>query len=219
MAGIGLAPQMNTLWRLIYAVLLACACASAQSIAVPYRGLDYSMVSREGITVMVAPLNLTILNYSTAHVWVTNGSQRAIHLEPQYLAAKTRGSRQPAPGETAAASDSAVVTQVMEHAKFNDVLALVRAYERNLYGFNNNDAINYYQARKQLAAAEGGGKRLRAAAMVSAILLAKGDVPPGEFREGTVFFPTPDKKPQFLSFTARIAGLVFSLDAAGLDSR
>ncbi len=204
---------MKIALRMLLLSLIACAVASAQSIEFPYRGLDYSMVSKDGITVMVAPMNLNILNYSAAHVWITNGSKRPVHVEPQYFVAHAQGSKQPAAADFAAIPDAVVVTEVMQHARMNDVLALVRAYEQNLYGFRNDNAINYYQTRKQVAAAEGSGRHFRAAAMVSAIMLAKTDVPPGEFREGTIFFSTPDKKPQFLGFVARIAGLQFNFTA------
>jgi len=201
---------MSTAPRLFVLLLLVCAVASAQSIQFPYRGLDYSMVSKEGLTVMVAPMKLSLLNYSAAHVWVTNGSKAVIRLDPRFFVARARGLKQVEPGDFVAISDSTVVADVMQRASMNDVLVLVRAYEQNLYGFKNDSAINYYQARKQIAAAEGSGRRFRAGAMVSAIILPKTDVPPGEFREGTIFFVMPDKKPEFLGFVARIAELQFT---------
>lgn len=201
---------MNTALRVLLPLLLGCAVASAQSIQFPYRGLDYSMVSKEGITVMVAPMKLSILNYSAAHVWVTNGSKAVVHLDPRFFVARARGPRQTEPADFAAVSDSVIVADVMQRARLDDVLALVRAYEQNLYGFRNDSAINYYQARKQIAAAEGSGRHFRAGAMVSAIILPKSNVPPGEFREGTIFFVMPDKKPQFLGFVAGIAGMQFA---------
>ncbi len=183
--------------------------AMAQAIEVPYRGLEYAMLSRDGVTVMIAPLDLTLLHYSAAHVWITNGSRRALPVDPQVFTATTRGAKQPQASEQRGAPDGLVVREVMERARFGDILAVVRAYERNLYGFQNPQAINYYQERKQMAMAEGGSRKVRAAAMVSALILQKGDIPPGEFREGTVFFPTHQKKAQFLSFSARLGNLSF----------
>jgi hypothetical protein len=191
-------------------VLLACASAFAQSIGVPYRGLDYAMMSKGGVTVMIAPLDLSILHYSAAHVWVTNGSPKPIQLSPLAFLAKARTTKQPQAEEFRGVSDLQVVNAVMQHARFSDILALVRAYERNLYGFKNPEAINYYQERKQMAAAEG-TRKLRAGATVSALVLGKGDVPPGEFREGTVFFATNDKKAQFTAFSVQIGALSFLL--------
>jgi hypothetical protein len=195
-------------WIAIIIVATAVA-AGGQSIEVPYRGLDYSMLSKGGVTVMIAPLDLTILHYAAAHVWITNGSSRTILVSPQAFVARARTPKQAQPAEFPGSADNKVVNDVMEHARFNDVLALVRAYERNLYGFKNPTAINYYQARKQVAAAEGSSRRFRAGAMVSALVLPKTQVPPGEFREGTVFFPVNDKKAQFTEFSVELGGLSF----------
>ncbi len=189
------------------------AALGAQAIEVPYRGLEYSMLSKDGVTVMVAPLELSILKYSAAHVWVTNGTSRAIQVSPQAFTVTARHvsgrhQRQPKPAEYAGAAEGLVVEEVMRKARFGDVMSLVRAYERNLYGFRNPQATGYYQARKQAAAAEG-SRKLRAGAMVSILILPKSDIPAGEFREGTVFFPTGDKKSELLSFTARVAGQSF----------
>lgn len=191
----------------------------AQTIEVPYRGLDYLVTSKDGITVMVAPLDLSILNYSAAHVWITNGSKRPVQVAPQLFTTKARTARQPNAVQLAGLADGFVVGEVMERARFNDVMALVRAYERNLYGFRNPTAVSYYQQRKQIAMAEGGGKRLRAAATVSALILQKTVVPPGEFREGTVFFATGDKKAEFLEFAVRLGDLSFLIQGRGTNDR
>lgn len=183
--------------------------ARAQGIEVPYRGLDYSMLSRDGLTVMIAPMQLSILNYSAAHVWITNGTKRTVQVRPEWFTARLRNQRVPQPAEVAGANDATVVTQVMQRARFGDVMALVRAYERNLYGFKNQTALNYYQQRKQIAASEGSTRRITAAARVSALILQKTEIPPGEFREGTVFFPSGDRKSEFLGFSTRLGGESF----------
>ncbi len=200
---------MKISWWLAFFLFLLPVFGLCQAINVPYRGLDYSMISKGGLTVMVAPMSLSILNYSAAHVWVTNGSGRPVHLEPQSFVARTRSARQAQPAEFAALSDAIVVKQVMDRAKFNDIMALVRAYEQNLYGFRNPDAINYYEVRKQVAAASGGSRKLRAAATVSAIILPRSDIPPGEFREGTIFFQTGDKRSEFVELSTNLGGLSF----------
>ena len=200
---------MNRAGWILALMALAGACARAQTIEVPYRGLDYSMLSKEGVTVMIAPLDLSILNYSAAHVWITNGSSRTIPVSPQVFTARARSPKQPQPAEISGLSEALVVREVLRRARFRDIMALVRAYERNLYGFKNPQAVNYYQERKQIAAAEGGSRRMRAAATVSALVLPKTEVPPGEFREGTVFFLTGEGKSQFLEFSVRLGGLSF----------
>ena len=197
----------------LYAVLVAYAQAQtpARTIEVPYRGLNYSVLSKGGVTVMIAPLELSILGYSAAHVWITNGSPCAIQVGPQVFTAKARSPKLPQPAKVIGVPDDLVVREVMKRARFDDVLSLVRAYERNLYGFKNSQAVSYYQKRKQIAMAGGGGRRLRAGATVSTLVLARTEVPPGEFREGTVFFLTGDRETEFLEFFARVAGLSFLL--------
>lgn len=200
---------MNRIRWMLALLALAGATAHAQTIEVPYRGLEYSMLSKEGVTVMIAPLDLSILKYSAAHVWITNGSTLTVQVSPQGFSARARSPRQPQPANYVGVSEVLVVNEALKRARFGDILALVRAYERNLYGFKNPQAVNYYQQRKQIAAAEGGSRRMRAAATVSALVLPKTEVPPGEFREGTVFFPTGDGKPEFLEFSLRLGELSF----------
>ena len=190
-------------------VVYAQAQRPAQTIEVPYRGLNYSVLSKGGVTVMIARLELSILKYSAAHVWITNGSSCPIQVGPQFFSAKARSPRLPQPFKTVGLPEDLVVREVMKRARFSDVLSLVRAYERNLYGFKNAQAVSYYQKRKQIAMAGGGGRRIRAGATVSALVLERTEVPPGKFREGTVFFPTPDKQAEFLEFSARLAGFSF----------
>lgn len=190
--------------------LVAPAQAPPPSIEVPYRGLEYLMATRDGLTVMVAPLDLNILKYSAAHVWITNGTRRTIHAGPQLFTARARVGPNGSPSAFAGVPDFVVVSEVMQRARFGDVLSLVRAYERNLYGFKNPTAMNHYQQRKQIAAAEGTSRKFRAGALVSALVLQNGPIPPGEFREGTVFFPTGEKPATFVEFETRLAGQSFT---------
>src|SRR5213594_4041982 len=89
----------NRIVRLTRALaLLLLALPAGAQIGVPYRGLEYSMLSRDGITVMIAPLDLSILNYSAAHVWISNGSRRAIQVTPQAFTTIARNARHPEPG-------------------------------------------------------------------------------------------------------------------------
>ena len=203
---------MRLAWCAIGLEALLVVCAQAQTpartIEVPYRGLNYSVLSKGGVTVMVAPLELTILGYSAAHVWITNGSSCPIQVGPQAFTTKTRSPMVRQPVKVVGLPEDRVVREVMRRARFDDVLSLVRAYERNLYGFKNAQAVGYYQKRKQIAQAAGGG-RFRAAATVSALVLQRTEVPPGEFREGTIFFPTREKQAEFLEFSARLDHLSF----------
>src|SRR5580658_8271887 len=80
----------------ILLALLACAQEAAAprqqpSIEVPYRGMTYSMMSRGGITVMVAPLNRMILEYQTVQVWISNGSKAYVRVAPQQFEVRQQG--------------------------------------------------------------------------------------------------------------------------------
>ena len=86
-------------------------------------------------------------------------------------------------------------------------LSLVRAYERNLYGFKNAQAVGYYQKRKQIAQARAAGGFERPPLFPR--WCCNDEVPPGEFREGTIFFPTREKQAEFLEFSARLDHLSF----------
>src|SRR5436309_7642513 len=55
------------------------------SVEIPYKGLSYSMLSKAGVTVMVAQLNRSILEYSTVQVWISNGSRQTVRISPQFF--------------------------------------------------------------------------------------------------------------------------------------
>src|SRR6266850_552476 len=61
------------------------------SVEVPYRGLSYAMLSKQGVTVMVAQLHRTILEYSTVQVWISNGSKFPVRVSPMYFDVRMEG--------------------------------------------------------------------------------------------------------------------------------
>src|SRR5258707_3673845 len=86
------------------------------SIEVPYKGLSYSMLSRGGVTIMVAPLNRPILEYSTIQVWISNGSKQAVRISPQSF--EVRFGSQPM---TAGTSDNEVLSEIQQRATHKDL--------------------------------------------------------------------------------------------------
>src|SRR5947209_7635121 len=101
---------------LLIACLLAATASSQRpaappAIEVPYKGRTFSMASRDGVTVMIAPLERTILEYSTAQVWISNTSPRALPIAPQGFAATVEGGN-----VSAAAQDTVVLREIQRHA-------------------------------------------------------------------------------------------------------
>lgn len=192
---------------------------ASQTIEVPYRGLRYSMLSRNGVTVMIAPLERTILEYSTAQVWVSNGSKRVVRISPQSFSMRAEAPGREEPRTFPGSPEGTVLAEIMQRARSRDMLALVHAYETKLFGFADPRSYSYYQRRKQEALAGVGAGRMRAAATASAIILADKTLNPGEFVDGTVFFRTDEKKLRITSLGARIAGAEFEFPQPAGGSR
>ena len=165
------------------------------------------MLSRGGVTVMIAPLDRAILEYSTAQVWVSNGSKGVVRVNPQAFSMSVQVAGQSEPRTMAGTAEGVVLSEILKRARSHDVLELVRAYETTLFGFANERSLNYYQQRKQQALA--GAGRMRAAATASAIILPEKVLRPGEVVDGTVFFRTEGKHLRVASLSARLAGAVF----------
>ena len=182
---------------------------SPPAIEVPYKGLRYSMLSRGGVTVMIAPLDRAILEYSTAQVWVSNGSKSVVRVNPQAFSMSVETAGQSEPRTMPGTAEGTVLNEILKRARSHDVLELVRAYEATLFGFANEKSLNYYQQRKQHALASAGSGKMRAAATASAIILAEKVLRPGEVVDGTVFFRTEGKHLRVASLSARLAGAVF----------
>ncbi len=190
---------------------LAAAQKGPPAIEVPYKGLRYSMLSRGGVTVMMAPLDRNILEYSTAQVWISNGSNRPVRVSPQFFRMVFDGSSEPLKGTP----DNTVLNDVMKRAKPHDIVELVKAYETTLFGFANEKSMGYYQKRKQQALASfGGGGKLRAAATASAIILPENLLRPGEIVDGTVFFRTEGRRQRVTTLGAELAGSLFDFPQA-----
>jgi hypothetical protein len=189
--------------------LLVWFAAQNPAIEVPYKGLRYHMLSRGGITVMIAPLERTILEYATAQVWISNGSKVPVKIAPQAFAMRLQG----APAGTPGAPDGFILQEIQKRVRGRDMQELVRAYETALFGFGNQQSLGYYQQRKQAALSQFGGK-LRAVATASAIILPERVLKPGEALDGTVFFRNDQKQSRIAAFSARIAGQVYEFPLA-----
>jgi hypothetical protein len=175
------------------------------SIEVPYKGLTYSMMSRGGVTVMVAPLNRTILDYQTVQVWISNGSKSYVRIGPQNFEVRQQGLP-----ILAGTSDDTVIAEIPQRARPKDLQELVEVYEATLFGFANERSVGYYQQRKQAARGSmSAGGKMRATATASAIILPSRQLKPGETIDGAVFFRVDPHGGRIVFIGAHIAGGVF----------
>ncbi len=192
----------------------AAPAARGQAIEVPYRGLRYSVLSKGGVTVMIAPLDRTILEYSTAQVWVSNGSDHPVRVSPESFSMRLDAPGSNEPRVIRGTPEGTVVTEVLRRARAKDMLQLVRAYETVLFGMVDEHTYSYYQKRKEAALATAWTGKMRAAATASAIVLAEKTLRPGEFVDGTIFFRAEDRTARLHSLSANIAGDIFEFPQA-----
>jgi len=165
------------------AVLWLSAAAAAQVIQFESNGLKYQTLTRSGVTVMFAPLNSQVRDFSIIQVSVSNGSAGPYVIKPEDFAFVQAG------GETRAWPARAVVGRLIERGSRGDVIKLVSTYEAALYGAANRmRSTNGYEARRQAALAEVSSTKLKAAAAASAIALVQTKLAPGESTDGAVFF-------------------------------
>ena len=176
------------------------------SIEMPYKGLAYSMLAKAGVTVMVAQLNRSILEYATVQVWISNGSKRALHVAPQFFELR----QEPDAPMINGTNEDRVMNDIQEHAKAKDLGELVNAYETTLFGFGNQKSVGFYEQRKHAVLSNmGGGGKLRALATASAIILPDRVLKPGETIDGTVFFHIDAHNGRIAYIGAHLAGATF----------
>jgi len=160
----------------------------AQAIEFESNGLKYQTLTREGLTIMFAPLPAQVREYAVLQIAVSNGSPSARTVKPEdFRFVRTDGTVVPA---TAARY---VVQQFLDKGGRNDVIKLVGTYELGLYGLSRFQSTNGYEQRRQAALAEVSSSKLKAAAAASAIVLVPTRLMPGESTDGAVFFMAPGK--------------------------
>src|SRR5258708_2941547 len=105
-------------------MLAAATLALAQdqpSVEVPMKGLSYSMLSKNGVTVMAAQLHYNVLGYQTVQVWISNGSKSYERISPQFFDIRVEGGA----GFINGSSDSTVIDDIQQHVKPKDLSELV----------------------------------------------------------------------------------------------
>lgn len=183
--------NMGCFWRLLSvcaAGVLPATLGLAQVIEFESGGLKYQALTKEGLTVMVAPLQSAVRDYTVLQVAISNGSRSTLIVRPEDFHFR------PADGvEIAALPPRTVVHSLMERASKSDVVKLVDVYETGLYGNIQHRSTNGYDYRRRNALTDFTSTRLKAAATASSVVLVQTKLAPGQSTDGAVFYPLGGK--------------------------
>lgn len=190
--------------QVLFPLVLMAIPAASQVLEFESNGLKYQALTRNGLTIMLAPIPSVVRDYSVLQVAVSNGGSSPQTIKPEdFLFLKEDGSELPAvPART-------VVNSLIDRASRGDVARLVTAYEAGLYGNSHYKATNGYEQRRQSALAEFTSTRLRAAAAASAIAFVETKLAPGQSTDGAVFYATAGRPLGNGTVRVRAAGAVF----------
>lgn len=179
----------------------------AQVIEFESGGLKFKTLTRNGVTVMFAPLPAHIREYAVLQVAVSNGSKIPWVVKPEDFVYQ-RGDGQ----IFKAMAAKSVVAELIEHGGRNDVIKLITAYEASVFGNARMKSTNGYEARRQAAHAELGSAKLKAAAAASAIAMVSMRLKPGDSTDGAIFYALPGKSIAAGKLRVTTAGEVFEFD-------
>ena len=198
------------LGRLLLAGLLACL-ASAQVIEFESGGLRYQTLTKNGVTIMFAPLSGQIREFGMVQVAIANGSSQPCTVRPEDFFFQFDGEQ-----VTQAAAALDVINRFVHDASGDDVVKLVTMYEMGLYGLGRVRSTNGYERRRQAALAVVSSRRLKAAAAASAIALVETELSPGQSTDGAVFFPVTGRQSGPMTLKVSAAGSVFEFEPTRL---
>ena len=200
--------RLGRLGRLAMTLVWLSFAARAQVIEFHSGGLRYLTLTKSGVTVMYAEMPLQVRGYAVLQVAVINGSQVARLVQPVWFSFELPDGRVvPATGE------QQVVSELQQHGGRNDVIKLVTAYEKAIYGAERIRSNNGYEQRRQAALAMGGPSGLKAAAAASAIALVRTRLRPKDSTDGAVFFANDGKHLGAGILRARVDGELFEFRA------
>jgi hypothetical protein len=152
-------------------------------------GLTYEALTKNGITVMYAPLPPHIKDFNIIQITVTNGSQLTWTVRPSdFVFVRQDGT------VLQAVSADEVVYSLLQKASASDVIKLQLLYEDSIYAVPNFRSTNGYEKRREAAMAQFVNKGFKAAAAASAITLAAARLKPGDSTDGAVFFENRTKE-------------------------
>lgn len=176
--------------RTLAAAILAATAITLPAQVIQFRsnGMDYQVLTKDGLTLMCAPMPLKINRYALMHVAISNGSESTWQVDAADF------SFEYADGTVVQAmSEQRVIGEFFRAAKRSELVKLQSAYEKALY---NNQYIrpnNGYEKRR-LSALAIGPKGLKASAAAAAITFVSGKLGPGDSTDGALFFPTSGRQ-------------------------
>lgn len=198
--------------RISCALFVCAALMAGQVIEFESNGLKYQTLTKNGLTIMFAPIPSHLKGYSVLQVAASNGSKQAFTVDPEDFVFRSEDGFQ-----QRAMSARAVVRRMLDKANRNDVIKLVGAYEIGLYGLARLQSTNGYEQRRQSAIAELGGGKLKAAAAASAIAFVKTKLNPGESTDGAVFYFPQGRSLGKGTLLVRAAGETFEFEPFDLS--
>ncbi len=166
-------------------------------------GLDYQVLTHNGLTVMCAEMPLKTARYALLHVAVSNGSQEAWDVETQAFTFEYADGR-----AVRAVPEQRVIDEFFRNAGRSELLKLQSAYETALFDNRYVRPNNGYEKRR-LSALAIGPKGLKASAAAAAITFVSGKLHPGDSTDGALFFPTAGRELRSGRIVARLAGEMF----------
>lgn len=175
-------------------------------------GLDYEAVTKNGVTVMFAPLPQHISNFNVVQVTVTNGSLVSWTVKASdFSFTRQDGTTLPP------ASADYVVETLLEKANRTDVIKLQLLYENSIYALSNFRSTNGYEQRREAAMAQFVNKGFKAAAAASAITFVATKLKPGDSTDGAIFLENRTKEKPLGTgrFTAHTCGEMFVFETYG----
>lgn len=189
---------MGRFWHAVLcATLLTATNIQGQVIEFESGGLKYRALTKDGLTIMVAPLPAHVREYTVVQVAIQNGGQTPYVIRPEDFVYRPESG-----GEIPALPARTVVYSLIDRASKGDVIRLITAYENSIYGNSRYKATNGYEYRRQSALAEMTSTKVRAAAAASAIALVQTKIAPGQSTDGAVFYALAGKMP--LNGTLRV---------------
>jgi hypothetical protein len=163
--------------------------SSAGPIDFESHGMHYEALTKDGITVMFAPLPPHVKDYNIVQVTVTNGSPVSWTVKPgDFSFTRHDGT------VLHAISADEVVASLLDKASRNDVIKLQLLYESSIYALSNFRSTNGYEQRREAAMAQFVNPRFKAAAAASAITLVPIKLKPTDSTDGAVFFENRTKE-------------------------
>jgi len=151
-------------------------------------GLIYEALTKNGITVMYAPLPPHIKDFNIIQVTVTNGGLLTWTVRPSDFSF----TRQDGTVLQPVTADE-VVYSLLQRASASDVIKLQLLYEESIYAVPNYHGTNGYEKRREAAMTQFVNRGLKAAVAASAITLSPTRLKPGDSTDGAVFFENRTK--------------------------